>query len=781
MRIAQLESRSRGARTDGTRIAARWRGPWLIAVGMIAMWMAVPSIAHAERTRLPQDHEYQRVLREYLATFDAADFQVPIEAVQFKAEWFDSDDALYRTWLLASGGKEGQFPPTQGLRVAGEHFTLNSIESEDAIHLRAGYRGGLRVSGPGVRVQPHAMLWWATWDMPGNPYYDSQAIRNRAFVTAAVDMIMLDHLHESGDHWVKNARRSDFLGGSLIWMGYIYLHTRDELPTKVRDAYETGLGKFVRRLNEWGPTGVNDNMDMKTNVGLAYILQAVNDAQIKQMARDYVRRNVGNLVHPAGMIRDAGGLEGSYNGIALKYLVWAALVSNWPELTDIIDRMSELKAHLTLPEPDGSTYLAPSHYNMRTSADPANDQHSPEWRDLGAAMLSDHALYLAWGGRTNRAAGWALPKREAMLKQIAATDRWSALRWLNQREIGAGRVDKRLMDWEASWWGAGLPVSYNHYRDGFRQRLQKAAANDSPLLKPPFGRDQTFVRIFPDPARDDVSPRDRDTFLTARYDDYGVIIDASRLTHSGGNKALKGWSGGALSAFWTPKAGAVVLGRGEKGGSSQWSEWRRWPTHAISGETPDGDVFTSARLRRNVADVAMRVENERATVLVQGPLGADHDGSRTAQNECITGDVRYTRRFEVGPDGLAVQSTIRANGRNRVAALCESIPLFLREARYQDEKQVGHQVRFRVDGAWREAGATFVAGVEAVEVERFDGTTRIAFARPRRVRLSAEPWVDTYQTQARCRNLQIDMLELPKGQDAASLRAHRVRYRIRAQ
>jgi len=61
---------------------------------------------------------------------------------------------------------------------------------------------------------PYMLAWLADWDHPGNPYYGCGAIKTRAFVTAIVDMVMLDAWHESGAN--PRANKSDFLGGTLL-------------------------------------------------------------------------------------------------------------------------------------------------------------------------------------------------------------------------------------------------------------------------------------------------------------------------------------------------------------------------------------------------------------------------------------------------------------------------------------------------------------------------------------------------------------------------------------
>jgi hypothetical protein len=636
--------------------------------------------------------------------------------------------------------------------------------------MRAGHRGGQRLKGePTFSIQPADTVWWSTWDYPGNPYYDSRAVRNRAFTVAAVDMIMLDWLHESGKHWVRNARRSDFLGGSMVWLTYVYNALRDDLPDEVQRAYKTGLEKFLDRMHDWGPTGVNDNMDMKANVAMAYIGEAFEDGPLVDKARRYVQRNL-KLVHPAGMIRDAGGLEASYNGIALVNIVWAAQVSRWDELVEAVDRMIDLKGHLTFPEPDGWNYFGPSHFNTRTGHGSPTDQWSRPYRDVAAAMLTDKALYLMYGGRRGRKGRWAAPKPETMLKQVK--------RGIENINDHLEPSDKRFTRWVAGWWAGTINYAHNYYHDGFYEKLVELGDEDAPIIHPPHTRpDNEFIRAFPDPDMEDVPPRERNTFMIARQSDYSAVIYTGPI----GDTRYMNFAGGALSAFWTPEGGSIILGRTglptrPATTHQDWEHWRIWPTHAISGMTPDGNVFTSARLRRRMSNVEYTVEDDRGRVVISGPIGAEYDGSRTAQNKCITGEVFYKRVFDVTDGAVTIETTLHSDGSDRVAELYEMLPLFLYDARRQEEPH--HSVTFLRGREAIEPSSDPVADVTRIEVERCEGGAVIKFDEPQTVRMAPETWKDSYQSRVKLDNVLIDLLD-NDGKEAP-LETVSVRYHISA-
>lgn len=748
-------------------LSCRDRLAVVVALVAASSWSAADA-APGNTVGLPQDHEYQKVLRQHLGTLTAADFTIDLKPIGFREEWACDDEQLHRLWVLTRS-----FPDPFGLTLAPGNFLLATIEGPEGVRMRAGKRGS--VGGNATGVHPDDTVWWSTWKYPGNPYRDSRAVRQRAFVVAAVDMIMLDKLHESGTHWVNNARRSDFLGGTLAWLAHVYHDVRADLPPHVQQAYETGLGKFVDRLTEWGPTGVCDNMDMKALVAMAYISATFHDGPMVEKAQAYARRVLG-LVHPAGIVRDAGGLEPSYNGIALFDVAWAAAVAGQAEVLDAERRMTILKAHLTLPEPDFRTFFGPTHFSTRTSADSANDQWAFPQRDISIAMRCDEAMYLMHGGRLDRGPTWAAPDRQAMVKDIEAE-----IEKLNKT---IKPCDEHLAVWAASWWSSGrFNYAADHYRAGFYDRLRRRPGTDTSLVVPPIVRPgAAFIKAFPEPTDASVKPEDTNAFLIARFPDYATVIYTGPI----GWHSYMNFAGGALSAFWTPSGGSIVLGRTGKPttpdkGRQTWADWRLWPTHAISGQTASGDAFSSARIRREVSKVDYSIQGNSATVTMSGPIGKGHDQSRAAQNGCITGDVKYQRTFVVGPGGVEVETRLESDGTDRVTDLCETIPLFLHDARQQvatpknPDRGVPHRVEFQIAGKWVAPEDGFMDGVAAVRIERFKGAATIVFQSPCRVRLGEE-WADTYMSNVVMRNVLIDVLGKHAGD--VPLPTVKVRYRI---
>ncbi len=736
-----------------------------VAAAFLLLWAAwvCPLLKAADPTlRLPQEQPYQIVLRDHLQKKTVSDYAVPFLGIHLHGKRIRNEEALHRLWVLSLS-----FPDTAGLSRSPEGFLLSNIESPEGVRMPIGRRVGA--------MYPDDTVWWSTWDYHGNPYRGSRGVMNRAFAMAAVDMMMLDRLHESGSDWVANGRRSDFLGGSLARICYVYRHVRGELPGEVQEAFEVGLARLFQRLSQWGPTAVNDDMDMTSLAAIVNVKAALRTGPTVEIADAYIAR-VLRLVHPCGMIRDAGGLECSYNGIALNSLIEAA--SESPEVLQTVRRISDLKGHLNLPEPDGANYFGPSHFSTRTGADSANDQWSHPHRDIAIAMRCDEARYLMFGGRAGRGPFWGAPNPRDMRDAIARS-----MAHVNVRLASPPQGQLEL--WQENHWSSGaMNVAYDTYVPGFYERLVALRERQDPLCFPPVHRGGTgYIRAFPDENDDDVLEFDRHAFVTARFPGYACILYSGPT----GRTSYMNFGGAGLSAFWTPDGGSILLGRNghsvePEAGRQTWADWRVWPTHAIGGVSGTGKAFSSARVRGEVSSVDQEIRDGMATVVTSGPLGTRFDKGRAVENGALTGEVSYVRRFDLGPKGIVVETHLESDGVDSFSEVCEILPLFIHDSRLQIPGRPGigpggvpHRVRFQIGKTLVDPPSDFVDGVSAVHVDRFGGGAVIRFETPQRVQLG-EAWSDSYQTAVVLKNLLIDLLgphEQPLKVSDAS-----VRYRI---
>jgi len=653
--------------------------------------------------KLPEEHDYQKQLRAFMATLGEKDFQVEPQTISVVPT--DDPEQLYRLWLLQ------QRPPHPGAAtLPAASFTLSAIEGQK----------GLRI--PCAPSECQAVAWLANWDYAGNPYRGSKPLKLRAFMLAAIDVMMLDYLYE---HDPRGANRADYLGGNLIWTGYTYQAVQDVLPPEARAGFEAGLKKLVLTINRWGPKGSMTDMDLFAPVGLRYIAQASNDAELKRIAEDYSRRlfTDEHYFNAAGYFVDNGCFDTSYNGISLYFGTWAAVMSDWKFAQDALDRAYRLRAHLSFPSPDGS-FSGPSEMASRCSGDPPSDQWDFEPRTHACGMVTDEALHLG-----------PLPK-EANLKNAPA----AVVGGLNAALV-AKPSPPVPGPWRESHWSMGVNFAYEFYRPGDYAKRVKLVQENSPLAKPLYLRDEKFVRQF------------GKAFVIARLEGFAAAVHTGPVgkIHNDWQRPY-GFGGGELCAFWTPATGPVMLGRrrGVQGGVfDSFSEWRTWPVHAVSGATPAGDVVSSTRIEKPTVEI--QCGSSSADVRVAGIIPK----YVAAKKGCLPTDLAYERRFVIDAAGVKVRTSVKSKGEEKLTELYETIPIFLGDRARQKDTTI----HLQLGSDWTEATATPSPNVKLVKLKRFDGEVLITFARPVTLRVSPGIWTDGFQTEARCQTLLVNLLE----------------------
>jgi hypothetical protein len=195
-------------------------------------------------------------------------------------------------------------------------------------------------------------------------------------------------------------------------------------------------------------------------------------------------------------------------------------------------------------------------------------------------------------------------------------------------------------------------------------------------------------------------------------------------------------------------------------------QWRSLPTHAVTGITAEGKVFTSAQIAR--PEATAQSTDKDFTVTARGLIPQSRQGGE----KLLSGAIEYARTFESTAGGVRITTTLTGDGQDSIAELYEVLPVFLREAGLQP-KATPTTIEFQAQGQWAAATAAFQENVTAIRLKRFDGAVAVTFDRPRRVRLSPEDWQDTYMSHASCRNILIDLMDgtaRPAAVKAASVR-----------
>ncbi len=664
---------------------------------------------------LPQTHAYQRTLRLFLQSLGTNDLAIP--AIPFTAPLPASEDDRYALWLLTL-----QPVDFSEIRLPPESFTLAAIEGSNSLALPAA---------------PHAcqpLAWLATWNYAGNPYFNMRAVKLRALTLAAVDLCMLDALHETDP---RGSDRSDYLGGNLIWIADTFRRCQDVLPPAARLAFEEGLKKMVRRLADWGPKGMMTDMDLFAPVGLWYAQQALQDPEIAALAKAYSTPlfTEPSFFDSAGYFVDNGCFDTSYNGISLYFGCWAALASDWPFAREALDKAFRLRAHLCFPDPAGRGYTGPSAMSSRTSGDPPRDQWQFPARLQACGMLNDLAL-----------ASRGIPD-DAALADAPAT----LLKSLNQ----ARTVSLKARPWAESHWSQRINFVAIHAPSGHLARARATLASGA--VAPPYEGTGTFIRVFDD------------AFTIARFPSYAVAIHTGPVGKSFGHNNLPyGYGGGQLSVFWTPASGVTLAGRrrGVQGAVfDSWDEWRSWPVHAVSGLTASNVLVTSNRIRKPVT--VRRISEGRAEIEVSGRMPVL---VAATQSEAESG-FDYRRRFMADLAGVAIETTVAGTNFAAFSELVETIPFFIQETAVQTAAVLSVQC-----GTQRltvEPGQSF-SNVTAIQSHRFSGGLEVVFDKPQSVRFSPL-WFDGYQTRAKTCTALVDLLDPTTG--ASTNRS--VRYTVR--
>jgi len=724
----------------------------LLRMAVSGLFAACVLAVHAQTapaaplSRLPEAHEYQKTLRAYMATLTEKDFEHGVTAKFFEPPSPEDQEFRYRAYGLTLmhqplvGTKRG----APSINAPARLFTLQTLES----------------SAEGVLmppVFPEALMSAVQWDYAGNPYHNNRALKLRCFVTAAVMMMMTDDYTEHHPEVGLSGRA----GYHLVYWGSPYPGFKDLLPPEVRQAYAAGLRRMAERMMQWGPRGHDAGQDVTNLVGLWYARQAVDDPAFKAAVDAYVGKLLGNpdFLHPAGYFVQEGGLDAGLAGMANYFAAWLALMTERTDAREAVERTYRLRAHLILPEPDGSA-TAPTHFQTSGGMPAQQDQWAfTGTRDYAAAMVTDEAAHLSPLPSPEVLAGAAgrraymfnedigenprITEADGKLRHIRS-DEIKSVPWLLQHVHQ--RAD-RIGLWRTHMtynFPASVNPGYEFYPKGAYARRLKLQHDSSPMLKSPFERGETFVRQF------------AGVFVVANLPGFRAILHTGPvgLEREKGSVPA-GFGGGQLSAFSTPKSGAVLMGRRSGRELDAPENWRLWPIHAVSGLTAGGKVFTSARIVK--PEVATDLKANGGKVTVSGTIPDEQLG----QGKALQGKIAYRRVFGLSPAGVRVETTVTGDGVDAISELYETLPVFLREGGKGDRgqpKSVTAAIEFQSAGTWVPATAELCRAVQAVRVTRFDGAVVIRFDTPQSVRLSPADWADSYLSHAACRNVLIDLL-----------------------
>lgn len=725
-------------------------GAWAIALSALSVSPSLAQDAPAgPPVQLPQKHEYQKVLRGYMATLTAKDFDHGITADITTPPSSGDLDYQYRNFILTLSPHPlvGSKRAEPAINTFPDNFTLQKIETP---------KGVLRPYG-----WAETLVSLVQWDYPGNIYRDNKALKMRCFVGSAINLIMLD---EHVDKY-PTLSRTDRIPYYLIRTCAAFPEFKPLLPAEVQKAYVEGVRRLAERIVALPLKNEEPNLDMMAPVGLCYAARVLDDAEFTKKVEDYCRKAFTDpaCVHPAGYWVERGGLDINFSGTTNYFATWCALMSEYAFAKATIDKVYRLRAHLMLPEPNG-LFTGPSAFNTRTGGAAIGDQWDYKNRDRGAAMLTDEAAFLT------------PPPTSEQLSTAAAM---RATEYSRQIHENPGFVtNDKLVNFP---WGYSILANYNFpasvnpgyefYKKGAYAKLKALQDANSPMLKSPYLRGELFVRDF------------GKAFVAARRPAFAAILHTGPVAVQTPDDAKfqfsapLGFGGGQLSAFWTPQAGSVILAR--RAGQA-WDKpfekhegWRNLPIHAVSGVTVDGKVVTSGRIAKPIVDVqtsgtgaVAKVSGPMASIkLVKDPEATDPAKARDlCYDGTIEGILDYARTMQIDDNGVSVETVITGDGKDQLAELYETLPVLITDpatinAALNGADEPATTIEFESGGKWVTATPEYSAAVKAVRVTRHGAPVVITFDSPRRAKLSPADFVDVYVSRVTSRAVLVDLLE----------------------
>jgi len=664
-------------------------------------------------------YDWQHQLADYLKTVQVSDVEAEPKAID-PAKL--PEEHIQRYYYLVSGYSPLLPFMTKAASLPEQTFTWSGLWQPEAELVQPFLKDKHHNLSSGqwwIPTHPNVacvLAWAYSWDESWNPYYDDKAIARRAAIVAISDLLgwTENDYHQNNPTSSKDGRRwglhPGITGFSLTFNAYTLHKVGNVLPDAARLAWSDGIRHMIARLNTRRPMGPQ-NMRLSIPVGLYYAYLATGDEQIKSSyQRWYDQTVLSEELSPAAHYWEGVGRapDGSYNGIAAHRLAELYSITKDEKLLVILRRMYRLKAHLSLPMPDGR-WVSPSHYNDRCKSSFANDQYEGRETQL-IPMAPEAALFLK--------------------KQ------WRDRKWPDANTIAsrAGRPNNRVAD--AFPWGGGkgqrmrmhdwglilhLPdFEYHAGMDVINKMLNKN-------WRLPVLTKERFTENFNNEFHCIRRPGYYAIFYTgaAVASDQGATNQRNMLSGKGG--LFNGFAGGGLSALWTP-AGVFLIGRMNGHENYQrdqvtlkWGDylipgWRDWSNNHVVGLTKDDKILTSAR----VSWPQSHFDSKANTLTIRGVFPQQ----TRRQGDVANATIRYERRYQFQEQGFTCHLAITTDQPVELKELYETLPIHL-----TDDLQIEF---LDAAGSTRPDQPTIDAVVQ-LRLQREQGEVRIGLDRARRI------------------------------------------------
>jgi len=584
---------------------------------------------------------------------------------------------------------------------------------------------------------------------PWNPYFGDKAIARRAAVISLVDLIAQAEniFYYSNPESTKEGAKYGFahpgqMGFTMTFSAFTLLKVKDALPPEVLKAWTEGLLWLAEGTAQMKPMGPQ-NMRLSFPVALYYCYLATGIERFKELSLEWQDKVIySEAFSPAGHFWEGTGRgpDGSYNGIGLHRVAELYSITKDPKILELLRKAYRLKTYMTLVEPDGKR-LGATHFNDRDTQSFAEDQFTG--REMQFALEVPDAIPFL---KDIRGVWPAVIEPERIRKTIETAHVKPTARILPAHGWG---LAKKYHDTPSQFGMAGT-IPYFLYQED-TAKLIEACAGDHPL---------------PILAKDNFTENFNDEFIVVRRPGYYISLYAGRIMASdrgatnlagmfedkAGN--FNGFGGGGISAFWTPSAGTLLIGRHsacegyERGQfTTRFAPgWQDWTNNHIIGKTTGDKILTSARVAQPQLD--HRTLGDVETFTINGTM----PNKLPKQGPICDADVSYERRFDLLPSHVEVTLTLNTDNDIEFKALYETLPMLLAD----DTRVVFINAKGEPIAA---EGIERVQGVTEMQVLRQGGGVRIIFEKPA-VIAQVSKKVDTV-TRPRVISTQALQVELP--------------------
>lgn len=769
-------------------------------------WAIGPSVWN-EHAILPQKHEYQVVLYDWLETLSVNDVMLESKILSYDNSYTDNE--LANLWLQVEG-----LTASSVTRSDPEWYVLDAgngkgIEATGTIKIPDEPKGNGDYPGNPPRSWQNEPAFLYQLDIPlsnggqGNPYYHDPVVGRRAMVVAIVDLIMHhDNLHTSTG-WF------DMVGKAFLGMAETYRFAGGVLSADEKAAFEEGMEYLLDDMIARGPRGVNTNMDMFAVQGAADLWASAINNSVKEKCIQLVKNALfgypdgelgikhsvftassgydGGVFDPSGFIMEGDQPEIFYGGESIYHVAGAVaaladsssgdLPEQWSFLDEVFRRLQDWRTYQYFYDPGVASsgvggikeYMlitAGAGFAGRTSYGVPHGQSAEPWKNF---MIADR--YISKFAHKVK----SLPTVTEMETEI--DDKLSYI---------TGELANVFVNAPADWngwspWTKKIPYQP---RNGWYSRIKLLIDSDDPTLKPPVAQKGVYYnKVFGGyPVGDQYWAYKNTDGLR----EWGFFLEAQPRQGKYG-----GWYGGKIETFWTETTGVLLVNQHGKGGcdgniedSECFSNLDIKAGHHIWGRDESGNGFTTLLLRGRELNRTSNftTNNTIPSVKVnnifndssQSPGQANSSGEQTGSE--IEGAFEVENMFEALSDGLRVTHNLSSDQKDQITELWASLPIYLRHYNplrtgtdYQEDLE-DTSIEFWNGNSWLQLpedsngdGVPEMISTNALRLGRDyklgEGIqfAYVAFEGAHHIRLSKEIYYDPYQSKTGVRTVHIDL------------------------